>query len=223
MSREKTRPLLLDLFCCAGGSARGYYEAGFDIIGVDKDPQPNYPYEFIQGDALTVGAQLLAEREIAAIHASPPCQCFTAYKRRGAGVGSNYVNLIPETRELLKNSGLPYIIENVPGAPLLNTVQYCGSSFKLDIRRHRLFESNVELVAPPCNHSWQKPRFPCATNRRNQRRTMEIGVWRIPLQQQQQAMGISNVTLRELSQAVPPAYTKHIGEQLLQHISNKIQ
>lgn len=130
------------------------------------------------------------------------------------------MNLIPETRQLLISSGLPYVIENVPGAPLLNPVQYCGSSFRLDIRRHRLFESNIGLVAPPCNHAWQKPRFPCATNRTNKRSTIEIGVWRIPLEQQQAAMGITGVTLRELSQALPPAYTKHIGEQLLRHISN---
>lgn len=215
------RPLLLDLFCCAGGAARGYFAAGFDVIGVDIEAQPNYPYEFIRGDALVVGARILKERPVVAIHASPPCQCFTAYRRRGADVGAGYVNLIPQTRELLDSSGLPYVIENVPGAPLINTVQYCGSSFSLDIRRHRLFESNIDLVAPRCNHAWQTPRFPCATNRTNKRRTMEIGVWRIPLEQQQTAMGITGVTLRELSQAIPPAYTEHIGKQLLEYIAAK--
>jgi len=217
------RPLLLDLFCCAGGAARGYYEAGFDVVGIDNKVQPNYPYEFIQGDAIQVGKRLLATRTVGAIHASPPCQKFSAYRRRGQGVGSGYLNLIPVTRELCRESGLPYVIENVPGAPLENPVQYCGSSFALDIRRHRLFESNVALTAPECDHSWQKPRFPPATNRKNLRCTMEIGVWRIPLPDQQRAMGIDNVSLRELSQAVPPAYTKHIGAQLLVHIKSKSQ
>lgn len=209
------RPLLLDLFCCAGGAARGYNAAGFRVVGIDIAPQPNYPYEFIQGDALQLARTLLRERDFAAIHASPPCQSFTAYRRRGNGVGENYPNLIPETRELLQSSGLPYVIENVEGAPLRDPVKYCGSSFGLDIRRHRLFESNVPLAAPPCNHAWQTPRFPAASNRKNKRSTMEIGVWRIPLEQQQKAMEIEKVTLRELSQAIPPAYTKHIGLQLL--------
>lgn len=208
-------PLLLDLFCCAGGAARGYALAGFRVVGVDVDPQPNYPFEFIQGDALKIGKSLLKERRFSAIHASPPCQCFTAYKRRGSNVGQGYLNLIPETRELLQQSGLPYVIENVPSAPLINPVRYCGSSFGLDIRRHRMFESNVELKAPPCDHKWQTPRFPPATNRTNPRKTIEIGVWRIPLDTQLKAMKIDNMTLRELSQAVPPAYTKHIGSQLL--------
>lgn len=84
-----------------------------------------------------------------AIHASFPCQLFTAYRRKGHGVGDGYANLIPEGRDLLKATGLPYVIENVPGAPLESPVQLCGSSFGLDVRRHRLFESNIDLVTPP--------------------------------------------------------------------------
>ncbi len=215
---EQEQPLLLDLFCCAGGAARGYALAGFKVVGVDISPQPNYPFEFIQGDALIVGKQLIEERQFSAIHASPPCQCFTAYKRRGSSVGEGYLNLIPQTRELLRESGLPYVIENVPGSPLENPIRYCGSSFGLDIRRHRMFESNVQLKSPPCDHSWQTARFPPATNRSNLRKTIEIGVWRIPLDTQRIAMQIDNVTLKELSQAIPPAFTKHIGDQLLSFI-----
>jgi DNA (cytosine-5)-methyltransferase 1 len=194
----------------------GYNRAGFDVVGIDIDAQPRYPFEFHQADAL----QYLAQHghEFDAIHASPPCQSFTAYRRKGHGVGDSYVDLIPETRELVLESGLPYIIENVPGAPLVDAVQLCGSSFGLDVRRHRLFETNWPLLTPPCDHSWQTPRFAPATNRTNLRRTVEVGVWRIPLEVQQQAMGIDWTTLRELSEAIPPAYTEHVGRQLINQL-----
>lgn len=205
-----TRPRLLDLFCKAGGAAMGYYRAGFDVYGVDVEAQPNYPFPFILADALTVGLD-----GFDAIHASPPCQWGTAYARR-----PNHVKASPElvrvTRERLASTGLPYVIEQPPHGRLVmqSPVSYCGSSFGLDIRRHRLFESNRSLVAPACDHSWQAPRFPHATNRTNLRSTVEVGVWRIPLDVQQRAMGIDWMTVPELSQAIPPAYTEHIGRQL---------
>ena len=184
------------------------------MVGVDIEPQPNYPFEFHQADAMTFPLD-----GFDVVHASPPCQSFTAYRRRGDGVGDGYPNLIPQVRELLQATGLPYVIENVGGAPLENPTMLCGSSFGLDVRRHRFFESNVALLAPPCNHSWQTPRFPQATNRTNLRRTVEVGVWRIPLETQQQAMGIDWMNLRELSEAIPPAYTEHIGSQLLEAVA----
>src|SRR5262245_17224816 len=114
------RPRLLDLFCGGGGAARGYHDAGFDVVGVDIKPQPNYPYEFVQADALEYvrGEILNADwfGPTAALHASPPCQQFTAYQRSG-NVG-DYPDLIQPTRELLEQTGLPYVIENVVGAPL---------------------------------------------------------------------------------------------------------
>jgi DNA (cytosine-5)-methyltransferase 1 len=204
------RPLLLDLFCGAGGAAMGYHRAGFEVVGVDINPQPHYPFEFHQADAMTFP---LDGYDV--IHASPPCQSFTAYRRKGHGVGDKYPNLIPNVRRRLQSSGKPYIIENVPGAPLEHPVTLCGSAFGLDIRRHRLFESNRPLAVPGCDHSWQTPRFPQATNRTNLRRTVEVGVWRIPLEVQQRAMGVDWMTLPELSEAIPPAYTEHIGRQLL--------
>jgi DNA (cytosine-5)-methyltransferase 1 len=207
------RPRLLDLFCCAGGAAMGYHRAGFDVVGVDINPQPNYPFEFHQADAMTFPLD-----GFDAVHASPPCQSFTAYRRKGHGVGEGYLDLIAPTRERLDEYGRPYVIENVPGAPLVDPVQYCGSSFGLDIRRHRRFESNIALVAPPCD---QTPRFPPATNRTNLRRTVEVGVWRIPLDVQRQAMGVDWTDLRELSEAIPPAYTEHIGRQLLEALEQK--
>lgn len=200
---------LLDLFCGAGGAAMGYARAGFTVVGVDIKPQPRYPFEFIQADALDFDVS-----GFDAIHASPPCQAFTAYKRRPNHVGE-YPDLIWPTRQRLIASGVPYVIENIPKAPLLNPIQLCGSSFGLDVRRHRLFESSFPMLAPPCDHGWQTPRFPQATNRKNLRRTVEVGVYRIPLAVQQWAMGIDWMKLDELSEAIPPAYTEWIGGRLM--------
>lgn len=207
-----SRPRLLDLFCGAGGAGAGYHRAGFDVVGVDIEPQPHYPFEFHQADALTFPLD-----GFDAIHASPPCQAFTAYRRRGQGVGDGYPNLIAGVRAALSATGLPYVIENVPGAPLRNHTQLCGTSFGLDVQRHRWFESNTGLLAPPCNHGGPR-RYPPATNRTNLRRTVEVGVWRIPLAVQQHAMGISWMTLPELTEAIPPAYTEHIGSYLMTHL-----
>ncbi|HUS61323.1 MAG TPA: hypothetical protein VMY34_03940, partial [Acidimicrobiales bacterium] len=187
----------------------------------DINPQPHYPFEFHQADAMTFPLD-----GFDAIHASPPCQNDTAYKRRPGHVAV-VARLIPATRARLSESGLPYVIENVPGAPLLWPIQLCGSSFGLDIRRHRLFECGqgldcraVPYLAPPrCDHGWQTPRFAPATNRSNLRSTVEIGVWRIPLDVQQRAMGVDWMTLPELSEAIPPAYTEHIGTALYEAVT----
>lgn len=211
-----SKPRLLDLFSCAGGAGMGYHRAGFEVVGVDINPQPRYPFEHHVADAIKYAREHGHEYDV--IHASPPCQTFTAYRRKGHGVGDSYINLIPETRAALVELGKPYIIENVPGAPLIDPVTACGSSFGLDVRRHRLFESNMPVMAPPCDHSWQTPRFKPATNRINLRRTVEVGVWRIPLDVQQRAMGIDWMELRELSEAIPPAYTEHLGRQALAYI-----
>lgn len=187
----------------------GLHRAGFDVVGVDLHPQPNYPFELIQADAATfeiIGFDY--------VHASPPCQAWTAYKRRKNHV-SPRSNLIPLMRERLKASGVPYSIENVPGAPLMNPITLCGSMFGLDVRRHRCFETSFQVEQPSCDHAWQTPRFPPATNRANLRCTVEVGVWRIPLPVQQAAMGIDWMTLEELSQAIPPAYSEYIARQFL--------
>lgn len=215
-----TRPRLLDLFCGAGGSAVGYHRAGFEVVGIDINPQPNYPFEFVQADALERADVLeLPLDGFDAIHASPPCQAFTAYRRRGAGVGDGYPDLIGVVRVMLAEAGVPWVIENVPGAPLRSYVQLCGTGFALDVERHRWFESNVPLIGMPCAHGRNAPRFPQATNRIARRRTVEVGAWRIPLETQQQAMGIDWMTREELSEAIPPRYTRFVGEQLMAHLA----
>lgn len=199
----------LDLFCCAGGMSMGLHRAGFEVVGVDLHPQPEYPFTFVQADAL--------EYDLAGfdfIHASPPCQHFTAYKRRHNHVGK-YPNLIPAMRARLEASGVPWCIENVPGAPLDRPVTLCGSMFGLEVRRHRLFEASFAIPQPACNHAAQVGSFPQATNRANRRRTVEVGVWRIPLEVQRRAMGIDWMSLEALSQAIPPAYGEHVGRAAL--------
>ena len=207
----------LDLFSCAGGASAGLVAAGFDVTGIDINPQPNYPWEFVQADALQTTVEYI--RTFDFVWASPPCQFATAYKRRPEHVGES-PNLIPATRALLDAAGVPYVIENVQGArgELLNPVQLCGSSFGLDIRRHRYFETSGFSIEPrACAHAWQTPRFPPATNRVNLRSTVEVGVWRIPMPTQYAAMGgLEWMERKELSQAIPPAYSQHIAESFKQ-------
>lgn len=205
----------LDLFCGAGGASMGLHQVGFSMIGVDIEPQPHYPFTFVQADALTYPLE-----GFDLIWASPPCQAFTAYKRRPQHVRDR-PNLIPAVREALQRSGAHWIIENVPGARehLNDPIQLCGSSFHLDVRRHRLFETSFAASSLPCYHGRQTPRFPPASNRENLRSTVEVGVWRIPLHVQRKAMGIGWMTRKELSQAIPPAYARYLGGQVLQAVS----
>ena len=183
------------------------------MTGVDLEPHASYPFRFVQADAL--GAEL-AGYDL--LWASPVCQSFTAYKRRPGHVRPR-PNLIPAMRSRLEASGVPYIIENVPGAPLRAPFTLCGSMFGLEVRRHRLFETSFPVLAPTCNHAAQRGDFPQATNRANRRRTAEIGVWRIPLEVQRAAMGIGWMSLDELSQAIPPAYSEFIGRAFLRGAS----
>jgi len=200
----------LDLFCGAGGISVGLFRAGFDVVGIDIEPQPNYPFKFIQADAFNVpltGYDLIS--------ASPPCQGRTAYKRRPNHVRSvDTDGSIVRVRERLMVSNTPYIIENVVGAPLISPIKLCGSMFDetTNIRRHRIFECSFPVVQPSCRHELQLGSFPQATNRKNRRRTVEVGVWRIPLKIQQEAMGIDWMSLAELSQAIPPIYAEYLGK-----------
>lgn len=203
------KPRLLDLFCCAGGAGAGYAKAGFDVVGVDLHPQPRYPFEFHQADAMTFDLS-----GFDAIHASPPCQAYTVLG--GREDLSHYPDLVDAVRERLQASGVPWIIENVPGAPLRNPITLCGAMFGLRSYRHRLFESSVQLLAPP------HPTHAVRVNRRGENRrehwqnggfmtiTGDVGVYCGP-----EAMGIDWMSGNELSQAIPPAYTEYLGRQLM--------
>ena len=199
-----TRPLLLDAFSGAGGAAKGYNDAGFDVVGVDIEPQPHYPYEFHQADALEV----LADREFLAqfdaIHASPTCQTFarvTAWR----GNRDNHPDLLAPTLKLLSRIRIPWVVENVPEAcpPLRPDYLLCGTQFGLPVRRHRAFMrgnwSAYELM-PPCQ---------CYLNRRL-----------LPFMHKGErafadAMGCTWMSNKEGRQAVPPAYTEYVGGQML--------
>ena len=215
---------LLDLFCCSGGAGVGYHRAGFDVVGVDIDHQEEYPFEFVQGNALEYVKEHGHKFDV--IHASPPCQHFTKYKNCRKDIAERYEDLIQPTRDVLQASGKPYVMENVVGSPLLAPITLCGSMFGLDVRRHRLFESNMELTPPKCDHTvWEPNRYPGGRSRERGharvlcRGTVEVGRWNIPIATQQAAMGIDWITdLRKLSEAIPPAYTRFIGEQMKQHL-----
>jgi DNA (cytosine-5)-methyltransferase 1 len=223
-----SRPKLLDLFCCAGGAAVGYHRAGFDVVGVDIEPQRHYPFEFHQDDALDV-LRSIAEGDrfypswmmpFDAVHASPPCQRYSKMSLCKPGLAATYPDLIAPARELLIAVGLPYVMENVARSPLENWVQVCGSGLGLPLQRHRWFESSVPLWGVPCAHgenAWN-PAYGHATNRKR-RRVPVIGEWRVPKHLQDEAMGIDWMTLKELSEAIPPAYTEHIGTQLLERLA----
>lgn len=212
--RRTTPPLVaVDLFCCAGGASDGLTRAGFVVRGVDLEEQPEYPYHFRRGDALD---EVLDGADF--VWASPPCQKFTAYRRRPNHV-KEALNLIPQTRAKLVAWGGPFVIENVPGAPLETPITLCGSMFGLDVKRHRLFETSFPVTPPACDHSVWTPRFAQATNRTNKRKTVEVGVYRIPLDVQRRAMGVDRpVSLGKLSQMVPPAYAEWLGLAARQHI-----
>jgi DNA (cytosine-5)-methyltransferase 1 len=195
----------------------GLHQAGFTVHGIDIEHQPDYPFKFTQGDALEAD---LSGYDL--VWASPPCQCFTKYGNVRKNLAEKYQDLITATREKLKAWGGNWIMENVVGAPLDNPVTLCGSMFGLDVRRHRLFESNMMFLAPPCEHGMWKPnRFPGGRSVERgghsafpARATMEIGAWDIPFEDQKQAMGMPWVTdLRKLSEAIPPVYSRFLGER----------
>jgi len=148
---------LLDLYCKAGGASKGYQLAGFEVVGVDIKKQKRYPYEFIQADCLELMKDMDFLRSFDVITASPPCQThsITQHLRNAQGKSTDKIDLIPQTREALIASGKPYVIENVPGSPLINPIKMCGSAFGLKVRRHRLFESNIQLTSSICNHKEQ--------------------------------------------------------------------
>ena len=228
-------PRLLDLFCGAGGAGVGYYRAGFDVVGVDIAPQPNYPFPLHQGDALAVLCGLLDGMrfrfagewfgldDFAAIHASPPCQGYTAL---AAVHGNKWPKLIEPVRELLDATGLPYVIENVQGSPVRRDMTLCGEMFGLGVIWHRYFELGGWSGVAPAH----KPH-------RGRVAGMRHGEWftgpyfavygdgggKGTVVQWQAAMDIAWTDVRhEIAEAVPPAYTEFIGRQLLDHMTKAV-
>ncbi|GAA2810127.1 hypothetical protein GCM10010441_38470 [Kitasatospora paracochleata] len=215
--RNLAHPALkvLDAFCCAGGAGTGYHRAGFDVTGIDINPQPNYPHRFVQGDAVEYIREHGAEFDF--IHASPPCQAGCTLTA-GTNKGRVYPQLIPPARAALESTGRPWVMENVLGAPIRRDITLCGEMFGLAVVRHRGFEAGGGLVLDQPEHRphrgrvagmrhgkwYQGPYFAVYGN----------GGGKGTVQQWQHAMGIHwTADRRELAEAIPPAYTELIGRQ----------
>lgn len=244
------QPRILDLYSCAGGAAQGYHDAGFKVYGVDIDPQPRYPFAFFQDDVVKVMESLLLGMEVNftapdgttewlglddfdVIHASPPCQTFSRTKTLHA---NDHPDLVEITRDLLIESGKPYVIENVVGAPLLDPIRLTGTDFNLvandvdgvplKLVRVRLFESSVALTPPPklpvdrtiqtasvygAGGGWT-PKHRDNPDRR--------GGYIPHISVIKDLLGIDWMNKHELSQSIPPAFTEFVGHQLVAHINN---
>jgi DNA (cytosine-5)-methyltransferase 1 len=219
-----SRPKLLDLFCGAGGAGVGYHRAGFEVEGVDIAAQEHYPFTFWRRDALDHLRRFGHHYD--AVHASPPCQASCALTK-GTNKGREYVNLIPETRALLDEMGLPYVIENVQGSDLRRDLTLCGEMFGLGVIRHRYFELGGGFAAPQPAHKPHRGRV----------RGWRHGVYhdgpylavygegggKGSVAEWQEAMGIDWTDGRKaIAEAIPPAYTEHIGRQLLAHTAKAV-
>ena len=213
---------LLDLFCRAGGAGIGYTRAGFEVVGVDIKPQPHYPLTFIQADALTLEPKFIASFD--AVHASPPCQSYSDLAKRN-GNADAWPRLVEPVREMLIRSGLPYIIENVDGAPLLNAVVLCGTMFpQLRVLRHRLFETNFEIVPPPHRkhpkvHTFDRRKSHYGKTDEWKDFVQVTGGGNCTLAAARDAMGIDWMTKGEINESIPPAYTEFIGQELRRYLS----
>jgi DNA (cytosine-5)-methyltransferase 1 len=237
--KSPVTPRLLDLFCGAGGAAMGYHRAGFDVVGVDIRPQPNYPFRFYLGDALdwlrSSQQQWNPTRVdltgFDAIHASPPCQRFTNMSNRWRGTADapEHPDLLTPTLALLRGLELPWVVENVPGSapPLRPTLSLHGGMFGLRVNRPRLFESNVLLLSAPAPRAvdaigvygkgpdgrqlWRRSEYHKLDGRL---------LFRAPrsLAEAQAAMGMDWGDWHGVKEAIPPAYTELIGHQLMQHL-----
>jgi DNA (cytosine-5)-methyltransferase 1 len=193
---------LLDLYCCQGGAAKGYAASGlFDVVGVDIEPQPRYPFDFIQADALDYLAQ--HGRDYDFIHASPPCQKYTRARKLQ---GNEHHDFIPDTRNLIQLTGKPFVIENVPGAPLRNPVELCGTMFGLKTYRHRLFESNF-LIKTPAHIDHEEPSVKMGRPVKEGQFVHIVGHFSgVPLARE--IMGMPWANQYGLAQAIPPAYIR---------------
>lgn len=197
---------LLDLFCGAGGCAVGYHRAGFEVVGVDLYPQPRYPFAFVQADALEYLE--LFGHDFDTIHASPPCQGYSAALRH---LAHGKPKLLVQVRAGLVAAGKPYVIENVEGAPLARPIVVCGTGLGLRVQRHRLFECSFPAEGTGCDHGIKTINPHRASSRTHLGFSPELQ-WR-------EAMGVGWMTKAEARQAIPPAYTEFVGRQLLAALS----
>lgn len=223
-----SRPVILDLFCGAGGASMGYHLAGFDVVGVDINPQPNYPFRFLRADVTRLGLpELVKFTGACAVHASPPCQLFTTLNTGNKGrlkpTGHDgHPDLLSPTRPRLDELGRPYVIENVPSAPMRPDIQLCGEMFGLSVIRHRKFELGGWSAAQPAH-----------VKHRGRVAGMRHGEWfegpycavygdgggKGSVPQWQRAMGVYWTDVKkELTEAIPPAYTEWVGRRLLEHL-----
>lgn len=205
------KPRLLDLFCGAGGAGMGYHRAGFEIVGVDIVPQPRYPFQFVQADAT-----MFPLDGFDALHGSPPCHDHSALSALSGADGTGW--MLAATRERFAASGLPWVIENVPGATMRRDLVLCGEMFGLRAYRHRWFELGGFFALSPGH-----PRHRIRVATRGRRAAWDAGLHAsvtgdIGSYVGPEALGVDWMTGNELSQAIPPAYTEFIGEQLLAHL-----
>ena len=205
---------LLDLFCGVGGASVGYARAGFEVTGVDLKHGKRYPYTYLRADVLDVLQDHKFIQQFDVIHASPPCQThsITKHLRNAQGNTTSKIDLIPETRAALIAADKPYIIENVPGSPLINPIQLCGSSFGLKVRRHRLFESNMPLEGSVCNHKLQGR--PVSVYGSLNDEIPKGGKTAATIDEARDAMGMPWAIWTELVEAIPPAFTEYLGGQI---------
>jgi DNA (cytosine-5)-methyltransferase 1 len=216
------KPLLLDLFCGAGGAGVGYQRAGFDVVGVDIVPRPSNPLPFIQADALTLDPKFIALFD--AIHASPPCQSYSDLAKRN-GNADEWPRLIEPVRKILQDSGKPWVVENVEGSPLIDPVMLCGTMFPgLRVLRHRLFEASFKIIPPehkkhPKVHTFDKRKSHFGKTDEWRDFVQVTGGGNCTLAAARDAMGISWMSKGEINEAIPPAYTELIGRQLMKHLA----
>jgi DNA (cytosine-5)-methyltransferase 1 len=219
------KPRLLDLFCGAGGAGMGYHQAGFDVVGVDINPQPRYPFHFVQMDAFyflrllingaTPSGHLFSE--FSAIHASPPCQAYSVAAQGQRNAGKEYPDLLAPTRERLTEAGIPWVIENVPGAPMRPDYKLCGCQVGLELRRERWFETSWHgyQLSPPCHHPYP---VPSVVGHGTPTWVREKLGYNPTIADYRRCMGIDWMNRDELSLAIPPAFTRFVGEQLMAHL-----
>jgi len=238
----KGKKIVVDLYCGAGGASVGISRAGYEVIGVDNQYQPSYPYTFIKMDAIKFMIALIDEgvplpgrkkrlylKDVEWFWASPPCQSYSWSAKRwiSGALGQKkrkYPDMIGRTRTWLKKTGKPYIIENVAGAPLKNKIMLCGLMFDLEVNRHRYFESNLELIAPhhqDCRGRIASGEALTVAGHGGNSKSYKLEDWRL-------AMGIDWMDKRphnlgsrknpgnreDLCESIPPAYSEYLAEQV---------